>query len=74
MGKWAKEVQKLVVKVRQDTTSLEKECSDNNIVQKQGEQHEKDTEKILFYYPTCPKCARIYGKNYVVVFARITSQ
>ena len=72
MGKWAKEVQELVVKVRQDMTSLEKECSDKNIiVQKQGEQHEKDTEKILFYYPTCPKCARKYGKNYVVIFARI---
>jgi hypothetical protein len=76
MGKWAKEVQELVVKVRQDNmTSLEQECPDNNLLQMQGEQHEEEeAEKILFYYPTCPKCARKYGKNYVVVFARISSQ
>ena len=76
MGKWANEVQELVVKVRQDVTFLEKEQEENgqehdkNIVQKQGEQHEEEAEKILFYYPTCPKCARKYGKNYVVIFAR----
>ena len=67
MGKWAKEVKELVVKVRQD----KKEKHDNKIVKKQGEQHEEDTEKILFYYPTCPKCAKKYGKNYVVIFARL---
>ena len=28
-------------------------------------------KKLYFYYTTCPKCARKYGKNYVVVFAEI---
>jgi hypothetical protein len=28
-------------------------------------------EKLYFYYTTCPKCAKKYGKNYVVVFAEI---
>ncbi len=24
-----------------------------------------------FYYPTCPKCARMYGRNYAVAFAQV---
>lgn len=24
-----------------------------------------------FYYTTCPKCAKLYGRNYVVAFARV---
>ena len=28
-------------------------------------------DKLLFYYTTCPKCAREYGKNYVVLLARV---
>jgi hypothetical protein len=27
-------------------------------------------EKILAFYTTCPRCAKAYGKNYVVMFAR----
>ncbi|KAK1746181.1 hypothetical protein QTG54_002788 [Skeletonema marinoi] len=27
---------------------------------------------IFFYYPTCPKCAKKFGKNYVVIFAWIS--
>ena len=27
--------------------------------------------KLFFYYTTCPKCAKTYGKNYVVLFAQI---
>ena len=27
---------------------------------------------IFYYYPTCPKCAKKYGKNYVVIFAKIS--
>jgi hypothetical protein len=27
--------------------------------------------KIYFSYTTCPKCAKAYGKNYVVLFAQI---
>jgi effector-binding domain-containing protein len=31
----------------------------------------KEPGKIYFYYTTCPKCAKKYGKNYVVGFARV---
>jgi len=31
----------------------------------------KEAKKIYFYYTTCPKCAKTYGKNYVVVFAEV---
>ena len=27
--------------------------------------------KIYFSYTTCPKCAKAYGKNYVVLFAKV---
>ena len=27
-------------------------------------------DNLLFYYTTCPKCAKKYGKNYVVILAR----
>jgi effector-binding domain-containing protein len=27
--------------------------------------------KVYFYYTTCPKCAKKWGKNYVVGFARV---
>jgi hypothetical protein len=28
-------------------------------------------KKIYFFYTTCPKCAKYYGKNYVVILAQI---
>jgi hypothetical protein len=31
----------------------------------------KELKKIYFSYTTCPKCAKAYGKNYVVFFAQI---
>lgn len=27
--------------------------------------------KLYFYYTTCPRCAKAYGKNYVVILAQI---
>lgn len=30
----------------------------------------RKTEKVYFFYTTCPKCAKVYGKNYVVAVAR----
>jgi hypothetical protein len=33
----------------------------------------KKAEKILFSYTTCPRCARAYGKNYVVLFAQVAT-
>lgn len=31
----------------------------------------KPCTKLYYYYTTCPKCAKKYGKNYVVLLARI---
>jgi len=31
----------------------------------------KTLQKLYFYYTTCPKCAKKYGRNHVVLFARI---
>jgi len=31
----------------------------------------QEIKKLYFSYTTCPKCAKAYGKNYVVLFARI---
>jgi hypothetical protein len=31
----------------------------------------KTFEKLYFFYTTCPKCAEYYGKNYVVILAKI---
>lgn len=31
----------------------------------------KKATKYYFYYTTCPKCAKKYGHNYVVLFAKI---
>ncbi len=31
----------------------------------------KTASKIYIYYTTCPKCAKAYGKNYVVLFAQV---
>ena len=31
----------------------------------------KSVKKYYFYYTTCPKCAKIYGHNYVVAFAEV---
>lgn len=28
-------------------------------------------KRLFFYYTTCPKCAKHYGKNYVVAFAEV---
>jgi len=32
----------------------------------------KKVEKYYFFYTTCPKCAKKYGHNYVVVFAKVS--
>jgi hypothetical protein len=31
----------------------------------------RDIEKMYFFYTTCPKCAEHYGKNYVVILAKV---
>ena len=31
----------------------------------------KSCRKLYFFYTTCPKCAKKYGKNYVVILAQV---
>jgi hypothetical protein len=31
----------------------------------------KTAKKNYFFYTTCPKCAKFYGKNYVVILAEV---
>lgn len=31
----------------------------------------KEIKKLYFWYTTCPKCAKVYGKNYTVIFAML---
>jgi hypothetical protein len=31
----------------------------------------KAMAKLYFFYTTCPKCAQAYGKNYVVLLAKV---
>jgi hypothetical protein len=38
-----------------------------NYVEKKG----GTLKKLYFSYTTCPKCAKAYGKNYVVLFAQV---
>lgn len=35
----------------------------------QGKGH--SLQKLYFFYTTCPKCAKKYGKNYVVILAQV---
>jgi len=40
-------------------------------MEKYAGQKGKTIKKQYFYYTTCPKCARVYGRNYVVAFAEV---
>jgi len=31
----------------------------------------KAAKKTYIFYTTCPKCAKVYGKNYVVILAEV---
>lgn len=31
----------------------------------------KEAKKMYFFYTACPKCAKVYGKNYTVILAQI---
>ncbi|MBU0708892.1 hypothetical protein KJ596_04050 [Patescibacteria group bacterium] len=31
----------------------------------------KEVKKMYFFYTTCPKCAKYYGKNYTVILAEV---
>jgi hypothetical protein len=40
-------------------------------MQKYVKSKKKEMKKLYFYYATCPKCAKYYGKNYTVAFAEV---
>jgi len=40
-------------------------------IQEYAKSKGKDIESIYFFYTTCPKCAKHYGKNYTVCLAKI---
>ncbi len=40
-------------------------------MKKYVESKNKKSDKLYFFYTTCPKCAKAYGKNYVVLFAKM---
>jgi hypothetical protein len=31
----------------------------------------REMQRLYFFYTTCPKCAKKYGKNYVVILAQV---
>lgn len=37
-----------------------------------AESEHKHIRKIYYYYPTCPKCAKLYGKQTIVLVAQVT--
>ena len=39
----------------------------NKYIESKGEK----LQKLYFFYTTCPKCAKHYGKNYIIAFAQI---
>jgi hypothetical protein len=43
-----------------------------NQLQKYVESLGKEPLKTYFFYTACPKCAKAYGKNYVVGFEKVT--
>jgi len=38
---------------------------------KYAESEKKRAKKIFFFYTTCPKCMKHYGKNYAIAFAQV---
>jgi len=51
---------------------------DNKASHKKGRQFEEDLEEsgfdvdeVYFFFPTCPKCAKTYGENYMVAVAKV---
>jgi len=35
------------------------------------QERDRTLKKLYFYYTTCPKCTKAYGKNYVVLVAQV---
>lgn len=58
IGKWMKEMNVLVKETLDERGGEEKTGV--------------DAVKYYFYYPTCPKCAKNYGENHVVIMAKMS--
>lgn len=43
-------------------------------MQRHVAERERRLDKLYFAYTTCPRCAKAYGKNYVVLFAKIDGE
>jgi uncharacterized protein (UPF0212 family) len=43
-------------------------------MQKYVTERGQKAERILVGYTTCPKCAKVYGENYVVLYAQLATQ
>ena len=41
-------------------------------MRREVEQRGRTFDTLYFFYTTCPKCAKHYGKNYVVGIAKVT--
>ena len=41
------------------------------VLKKSMERQDLKIGRILSFYTTCPKCAKIYGKNYIVLFGEV---
>jgi len=39
----------------------------NDFIKSRG----KEMKKLYFFYTTCPRCAKVYGKNYTVILAQV---
>lgn len=37
-----------------------------------AKQHGKSARTLYFFYTTCPRCAKVYGKNYVVGLVQVS--
>ncbi|KAL3791767.1 hypothetical protein ACHAWO_012975 [Cyclotella atomus] len=57
--KWVKEMKTLLPKVRESMDGEKDSAAKSS------------ANKFYFYYPTCPKCAKKYGKNHVVILASL---
>ncbi|KAL9189905.1 hypothetical protein ACHAXT_009580 [Thalassiosira profunda] len=55
IGKWMKEMRVLV----------------KDVLEERGRDVDAGAVRYLFYYPTCPKCAKKHGENHVVIMAKL---
>mmetsp|Transcript_25966 Transcript_25966/g.54847 ORF Transcript_25966/g.54847 Transcript_25966/m.54847 type:complete len:185 (-) Transcript_25966:229-783(-) len=70
MGNWAREMQSLVKEILEKNNN--KNANDKQHMDSINNANGNTNTKMYFYYPTCPKCAKKYGKNHVVIYAKMS--